>query len=267
MKRNITSRKGFTLVEMLGVLAIIAILISVIAVGVMSAINRAQIVATTSNLKNLETSTIGFVALNTSGGTVPITEGPGDALTGGAATPLATFDPTAPADPVVFAALDNTYTFDQVLRAAGFIDNQMSWRGGQSGNTQNAAANERVFIISRNAFSTAGGAGNAWDNYNRSEASIIVPAQIAAATGPAATFGASGVDFLLDGVNGLQAARCAYVVLQGVSIKHAQALSRELNAGMDDSEFQAFQSRGRFVYAAPAAGATTVTCYYYLASF
>ncbi|MDR2673796.1 MAG: type II secretion system GspH family protein, partial [Opitutaceae bacterium] len=74
MKHNIKSRKGFTLVEMLGVLAIIAILISVISVGVLSAINRARIVATLSNFKNLETAALSYVALNESAGQLPLTK-------------------------------------------------------------------------------------------------------------------------------------------------------------------------------------------------
>lgn len=262
------SRKGFTLVEMLGVLAIIAILISVIAVGVLSAINRARIVATVANFKNLETAVVGFVALPNSGGTVPLTQ-PG----AGNTTPIRTYDGSAFAD----AANDATYTLDQVLRASGLIDRPMQWRVGNDGMSQVVLTQERIFMLSRNAWSdgldingVTPGTGNDWTTFNRTECAPVNGS--AAADGATATWGdiydaTNGVNFYIDGRSALKASRVAYVLLKNVSLKDAKKLSAELNGALDDSETQDDQFKGRLVYAAPTAPATSTDVYYYLGSF
>ena len=274
MTHKNNTRKGFTLVEMLGVLAIIAILISVIAVGVMSAINRARIVATVSNFKNLETAVVGFVALPNSGGTVPLTEGNG--------TPIQLWSGGATGNLSSNAAGTN-YTLDQVLRASGLIERTQSWRVGADGMSQVVLANEPTFILSKNAFaaaaetvngvSTVAGSNN-WAQYNRSECVLVTDAPATPAVPTAITNIVTGnagaietVNFYLDGKTPLRASRCALVVLRNVSLKDAQKLSAEVNGAMDDSEFQPEkQLRGRLVYEATT-GENIVDVYYYLASF
>lgn len=262
MKQIKNSNKGFTLVEMLGVLAIIAILISVIAVGVLAAINRARIVATEANFKNLETAVVGFVALPNSGGTVPLTTGTVGVWSGTSITPT---------------AATTRMTLDQPLRASGLIDRQLGWRVGNDGNAKVNLAEEYPFALSRNAWVTSGtfngltvGAGNDWAAYNRT---VCWPCDLGATAGaPTAlpvdtTAGAEKVNFYLDGVSPLKAARVAMVVLTEVSLKDAKKLSAELNGPLDLSEFQDNQFVGRLIYAAPTGTETTTTVYYYLASF
>lgn len=273
MTHKNNTRKGFTLVEMLGVLAIIAILISVIAVGVMSAINRARIVATVSNFKNLETAVVGFVALPNSGGTVPITEGTG--------SPVVTWTGGGDGTPGAPVAGKN-YTLDQVLRASGLIERTQSWRVGVDGMSKIKLADEPTFILSKNAFADGAtaingvtpGAGQDWSDYNRSECALVTPnigvgapADIdAVRVGTGAEI--ESITFYLDGQTPLTASRCAFVVLRGVSLKDANKLSAEVNGAMDDSEFDGTQQlRGRLVYAQENTGDTTVDVYYYLASF
>lgn len=265
MKKNMNTRKGFTLVEMLGVLAIIAILISVIAVGVMSAINRARIVATVANFKNLETAVVGFVALPNSGGTVPLTKGPN--------TPIDTYNGTNYAQ----VAADGTYTLDQVLRASGLIDRPLSWRVGTDGLTQMPLANEQIFMLSRNAWAdgvavngvTTTTPENVWDDYNHCDVAAVNGATTVVNTQLNVAPDTTGVNFFLDGTSKLNASRVAYVVLKNVSLKDAQKLSSEINGTLDDSEVAAAgvgQYRGRLIYGAPNT-ANLVDVYYYLASF
>lgn len=276
MKHKTNTRKGFTLVEMLGVLAIIAILISVIAVGVMSAINRARIVATVANFKNLETAVVGFVALPNSAGTVPLTK-----ASTNTASPIRLWNGTGVTQG---PNTGNSYTLDQALRASGLIDRPLSWRVGNDGATKLPLANERLFMISRNAWATTGvtsvnGAlvsaaiGNPWvgattaASYNHCEvAEVNAVANYAASATVADLIHADGVNFYLDGTSPLNASRVAYVVMYNVSIKDAKKLSSELNGTLDDSEVQDAQVRGRLIYHATATDVTT-TVYYYLASF
>ncbi|AHF89630.1 hypothetical protein OPIT5_04645 [Opitutaceae bacterium TAV5] len=278
MKRNIKSTKGFTLVEMLGVLAIIAILISVIAVGVMSAINRARIVATTANFKNIETAVVGYVALNTSGGTVPLTEASGTSASDGVPLLDGTNGVTYVADSSGY------YTLNQVLISAGLLDNNISWRVGKDGLTQVNLGNEKVFRLSKVAFNDTSsgnppsGSGNNWDDYNRAEACKVAAAgtffddaddPTTFGTTPFDDVAATGLNFLLDGKTPLKASRVAYVVLKGVSYKDATKLSQEINGALDDSEESPLedQFKGRFIYQAGTDATDPVDCYYYLASF
>jgi prepilin-type N-terminal cleavage/methylation domain-containing protein len=267
-------RKGFTLIEMLGVLAIIAILISVIAVGVLSAINRSRIVATVANFKNIETAVVGFVALPNAGGTVPLTE-----ISAANATPIEEYQGAGVVSKV---AQDGSYTLDQVLRASGLIDRPVTWRVGADGSARVAASTERVFMISRNAWAkaalsvngAAAPAGNAvWSDYN---ASFVAEATTGLAVGTPAAFpvvanttNPSGVDtinFFLDGTSPVQGSRIAFVRLHNVSLKDAQKLSQELNGSLDDSEeTPTTQFRGRLIYNFGTLQQGDV--FFYLASF
>ena len=255
MKRNtINTRKGFTLVEMLGVLAIIAILISVIAVGVMSAINRARIVATVSNIKNLETAAVGFIALPNTGGTVPLTEGGTVVRTWATGTP-----------PVFALAASTNYTLDQALRASGLIERPMTWRIGKDGMIDCPISSEATFVLSRNAFAVAGETvngvttvgGQDWSGHNRTECAPITANLIPIAAGASVTelpvvgngAAVESITFYLDGVSPLTGSRCAFVILRDVSLKDANKLSAELNGSLDNSELTPRQQFvGRVIY-------------------
>jgi prepilin-type N-terminal cleavage/methylation domain-containing protein len=253
MKHNIKSRKGFTLVEMLGVLAIIAILISVISVGVLSAINRARIVSAISNFKNIETATLAYVALNESSGKVPYTKLPAGIPT----VTLLTNAAVASAD-VALANQSNMH-LEIVYQAAGTLEKYPTWRVGTDA-LQNGLvlANERGWNRKKGKWAilnTAGAAliAQSWATYCRTEcAPVDDGADPGARTGIAnGLMSATGVNFRTDGVTNLVAgSRVVYVVLPGLTIKDAEKLSEEINGSLNDMDIRngtVKQNRGRFV--------------------
>jgi prepilin-type N-terminal cleavage/methylation domain-containing protein len=282
MKRNsINTRKGFTLVEMLGVLAIIAILISVISVGVLSAINRARIVATVSNFKNLETAMLAYVALPESQGQVPLTKSNLGILT---VNNLA-----LNANNGANLAANNGQMdlhLESVFLAAGTLERYPTWRAGRDAMQSGVImANERGWNRKKNKWSMwkADGTGalaapiNDWRLYARAECAIVVPTLTPGASTTVQTNGmmaASGVNFKLDGTTNLpNATRCAYVVLAGLSLKDAEKLSEEINGSLNTMDLKAspspviIQTAGRFVTdGVDRAVDGTVYGFYYLAN-
>ena len=281
MKRNQRKfRKGFTLVEMLGVLAIIAILMSIVAVGVLSAINRTRIVATMSNFKNLETAILGFVALPEASGKLPLTKHAtsttipvADALGNTATTPMV--GATA-------AQLKNLHLEIPFL-SSGLLERTPTWRVGMDG-----VATGRVNLAidfgwnrNRGAFASVNKtspatavAGNDWTDYVRTECAPVDTTITSATAGSLHTDGAmmtaNGVNFFIDGSSSLpNGTRVAYVVIPGLSLKDAVKLSEELNGSLNDTDLDAVapveeQHRGRFVFDAPTGD--SVTGFYFLAN-
>lgn len=256
MKRNkINTRKGFTLVEMLGVLAIIAILISVISVGVLSAINRARVVATISNFKNLETALLSYIALPEAAGRVPLTKSP---------NAIPTVDSLAAdaGDGAALAAADQIdLHMETIFLTAGTLERMPNWRIGtdaiQSGLV---VANERGWNRKRSAWSeqnTTGNdtLGNNWTNYVRVECAPTATSTEVEDPGDIVNgmMHANGVQFRIDGSSYLPVGtRTAYVVIPGLSLKDAEKLSEELNGSLNRMDLRAAdavltQTIGRFV--------------------
>jgi prepilin-type N-terminal cleavage/methylation domain-containing protein len=280
MKRNsINTRKGFTLVEMLGVLAIIAILISVISVGVLSAINRARIVATLSNFKNLETALLAYVALPESQGQVPLTKSIGN---------IEVFDTLAfnatKANDLATGADQQDLHLEGVFLSAGTLERYPTWRAGRDG-MQNGVvmANERGWNRKKNKWSevtpdgsTAAPGTNNWNLYARAECTIVDSTITPGDSGAVGTDGlmaSKGVNFQLDGTSSLtNATRCAYVVMAGLSLKDAEKLSEEINGSLNTMDLKAAsplteQTAGRFVTdGKDAANDGTVYGFYFLAN-
>jgi prepilin-type N-terminal cleavage/methylation domain-containing protein len=255
MKRNIKSHKGFTLVEMLGVLAIIAILISVISVGVLSAINRARIVSAISNFKNIETATLAYVALNESSGKVPFTKNAGGIPT------VTNLTNTAADGTALAAGAQNSLHLEIVYQAAGTLEKYPTWRVGTDA-LQNGLvlADERGWNRKKNKWAEVNTDGvtaasnQSWATYCRTECAPVAPA----ATDPGiltdianGQMVAAGVNFRTDGVTPLVAgSRVVYVVLPGLTIKDAEKLSEEINGSLNDMDIRngtIKQNRGRFV--------------------
>lgn len=280
MKRNnINSRKGFTLVEMLGVLAIIAILISVISVGVLSAINRARVVATVSNFKNLETALLAYIAMSESGGKIPLTKSP----TATDVREATTMDNTAT---IGAGTTPAAYTLESVFLSAGTLERLPNWRVGndgvQSGDivlADMAGWNRRKNGFCESLNNNGGAIGTLADfsNFIRTECSPIDPAANPGDTTGGAMNSTDGTNFKLDGVSSLPAGRVAYVVLPGLTPRDAEKISEEINGTLNlidlkqaNSAATRTQDAGRFAVdcedAAVTAGGGTVTGYYFLAN-
>jgi prepilin-type N-terminal cleavage/methylation domain-containing protein len=257
MKHNkLNTRKGFTLVEMLGVLAIIAILISVISVGVLSAINRARIVSTLSNFKNLETATLSYIALNESSGKLPLTKSPtGIPVSGGLSGTSGTLAPIA-------IGAQPPLHLETVFVAAGTLEKYPSWRVGNDPLQNGIKLNqEQGWNRKLNRWSTwatgttaAPSTPNNWLPYVRTECAMSDINVIPGAYGATGMMGSgSGVNFRTDGSSNLSRdVRVAYVVIPGLTAKDAEKLSEEINGTLNDMDLRAnpalvVQTRGRFV--------------------
>ena len=282
MKRNQRKfRKGFTLVEMLGVLAIIAILMSIVAVGVLSAINRTRIVATMSNFKNLETAILGFVALPEASGKLPITKAGATVL---AKQKMALTMATNSGTQAMTTGETPSLHLEIPFLSSGLLERNPTWRVGSDGiaTGQMVLAEERGWNRNKGAFSlltqTGGtvGTANDWSDYVRAECAPVDNTIALADTGKLHTdkamMKADGVNFYLDGTTSLPSGtRVAYVVIPGLSLKDAAKLSEELNGTLNETDLNAatpvqYQTKGRFVFAAPGTGEDSVTGFYFLAN-
>ena len=102
-------RSGFTLVEIVGVVALIAILAAVLTPRVVSVITRGKINSTTQSLSSLKTATMDYIGAN---GTLPLRAGTGST---NAAVATGRFDADLVASGIIdklFSCAIGTTTFD-----------------------------------------------------------------------------------------------------------------------------------------------------------
>lgn len=270
MKNTIKRKKGFTLVEMLGVLAIIAILIALTAVGVMAAINRSRIVSTVANFKNYETALLQYVALNHSGGTVPLTNAAlGDIKFCPDEDKANIAAPTqAQADGIHLGLV--FYTTKTLERyptwrvaeddfTAGLIDVNVDW----AWSTRIKAFSQELDSDGANGITPGSRTGNDWTDSIRCMSAIadntVVPGTDDFTTEQAAWFTDTGVMIP-------NSSRVVYMDIPNLAMRDAKALSEELNgATLHDADLNAAQTRGRFVHSQATAG--NVQAYYFLGAF
>lgn len=268
---------------MLGVLAIIAILMSIVAVGVLSAINRTRVVATMSNFKNLETAILGFVALPEASGKLPLTKVPAADF---AKIKIASAFGNAATLSNVDAAKMKAIHLEIPFLSSGLLERNPTWRVGNDGISTGRITMSNEFSWNRNkgAFAEVDSAGNTvgtpsdWEEYVRTECAPVddqitaVPADMT--TNATGLMSASGVNFFLDGTTSLPAGtRVSYVVIPGLSLNDAVKLSEELNGTLNEATLtgpaaqqKKSQEFGRFVFSAPTGTEDSVTAYYYLSN-
>ncbi len=247
MKNTMKSKKGFTLIEMLGVLAIIAILVSIVAVGVLKAINRSRIVSTVANFKTYETAMLAFVTLPETLGFLPITEG---------ASNYTTSVPTIGGTPGANATDPDLYTLGQVFLGAGVLERMPTFRVGRELPFASGSDVQAVWSQSDVAWLDTPVANAKFTTQKKARCEAVVAT---------ATIGL-GTNFALGGGGTASVpvgATIAYVVVPQVSSADAVELSKEVNGSLNKATLtNVKQDDGRLTFAVASGGMTDV--YYYI---
>ncbi len=252
--------RGFTLIEILVVVAIIGVLAAILLPAMNRALSSSHVTRTVSDLKQLK----GFVVDGASqlGGTLPLTKGIASLASVVSLGTSPNLSTSAPAD------FSNGLRLEDVLLSVPSpkLDRYFA-----------PACGSQVFLPTGGTsvvdprYSSATG-------YYYNQPDIKIPSGYSynavsrldcIATSAALPSVAAGANFYLDGINSLPTGRVAFAIIKAVPAAEAYqiALALDTAAFMDDTTGSAgvAQNRGQVAYAAAANGVTDV--YVYLSNF
>ncbi len=241
------SVRGFTLLELALVLAIVAVLVSMLLPKGFDALRNARVQQVAKAVDTLKTAITNFIALPGGNGSIPRTEGTGVPCSGAALTGATDI------------AKGNGARLDSVFLSTGMLDKPIGVRMGSQASTATGTGNEMTWSQAALGFIVTPDAApqRNWSLVTRAEARTTQQGVLPSA--------ALGANFRLDGVTDLPANQIvAYLVIPGCAYADAFALAQQMNGAQLAPVAGAACDTGVVAYAAPANGITDV--YIYLVS-
>jgi prepilin-type N-terminal cleavage/methylation domain-containing protein len=262
MKNNMKTHKcGFTLIEILGVLAIIGILASIVVVNIPGVLAAARVTAAQTDIRLW--STMIAKAANDLGGTLPITEG-------GTAVPDCDNATLAGSDATAFY---NHARLEQVLMAMpnAMMDSYCRPKLGNQIHTRadGGTAGDITFDIETMKWKNSGAAaavavGYSYANVTRLECRTV---------NKTSTPGVDGSNFFITGDPNvpLKNGRVAYLIIKDTPGKQAYDLAKAVNGKsmMTDTSGEGIvsQTLGKVTYNVPESSTGVVDVYVYMGTF
>ncbi len=265
MKTHGLSRSGFTLVEIMAVLAVIAAIIAIGVPAISKALQSARIRNVEGTAGNLKSAITLFLGKPGSLGTLPVTEGVSATLTSeytGAGSPTA-------------AAVGAAATLDNVLLAEAVLDRPLGIRMGVQNAAVSGSANGFGWSPNTGSFGGTAAPTLTYASMSRAECSTSDgTTNPGASSGTHQTLGSYSCAFNLNGDGATfipNGSRVAYLIIKGASTADAYQLALDVD-GINLTQNTAVspaandQTEGPVVYAKDAANTGSVDVYYYLAN-
>jgi len=242
--QKIAGRKGYSLLELVLVLAIVAVLVGLLLPKGFDALRAARVQQVEKTVDTLKTAIVDYIALAGGNGSVPRTEGTGVPTSGAALTGASD------------TAKGNAARLDTVLLATGRLERPLSLRMGTQSYASTGTGNEITWSQSALAFVMTP------DAVPQRNWATVTRVEVRTANPTLAPSVALGANFRLDGTVNLNAnSIVAYLVIPACAARDAYELAVSMNGGQLAPAEGAACDTGVVAYAAPANGVTDVYVY------
>lgn len=236
------SRKGFTLIEMIGVIVIIGLVASITLPKIFEILQDARVQNVEGNLRTVRNALANYMKAPDAPGYIPITEGSGIRTTG---TSL-----TAATDTVK----SNAATLDTILLTANVIERPLSVKMGTQNSAPSGTSPRLTWDLTTQSFimSPDGTPDTDWSRIARIEARLANTAL--------APEVAQGANFQLNGISSTVAnnTTVVYAVIPDIPASDAHQLALSMNGGQLTSPVGTANASGPVVYNTPTDGVTDV---------